>query len=139
MFEYFNPNPTCKFFKSGKPKSWYLNDSSVRALAKSLNINWVVAYKLLSVTGEENYDVMTSKTVIDKVLQNNSYNFVTLGKPTKGSSRPTVKEFLEQHQKGTYVLNLADYFVTVIDNVVYDVSDDCFKSSVYSYWEKKSE
>ena len=139
MFEYFNPNPTCKFFKSGKPKSWYLNDSSVRAVAKALNITWAVAYKLLSVTGEETFDVMTSKTVLDKVLQNNGYVFVTLGKPTKGGSRQTVKEFLETHKDGQYVLNLADYFVTVINNTAFDVSEDCFKSSVYSYWEKKSE
>jgi hypothetical protein len=139
MFEYFNPNPTCKFFKSGKPKSWYINDSSVRTVAKALNVSWEVAYKLLSTTGSDIYDVMTSKNTLDKVLENNGYKFVTLGKPTKGSSRPTVKEFLETHQTGTYVLNLADYFVTVIDNVVYDVTENCFKSSVYSYWEKVSE
>lgn len=46
--KYFNPNPTCKYFKSGSPKNWYINDSSVRAVAKALNLTWEDAYDKLS-------------------------------------------------------------------------------------------
>ena len=97
MIEYFNPNPTCKFFKSGKPKNWYINDSA--------------SY---------------------------GFKFVTYGKPSKDAKRPSVKQFIEDNDTSNkiYVLNLADYFVCAIDNRIFDVSDNCLKSSVYSYWVK---
>lgn len=136
--KYFNPNPTCKFFKSGNPKNWYLNDSSVRSIACALNMTWEAAYDVLAEAGKKIYNVPTSRQALDEVLSNNGYKFVTLGKPQKGTSRPTVKEFVEDHKEGTVVLNLADYFVTVINGEVYDVSDKCMKSSVYSYWEKEN-
>jgi hypothetical protein len=137
MIKHYNPNPTCKFFKSGKPKNWYINDSSVRAVAKVFDKSWEYAYDVLSKTGLTLYDVPTSKQTIHTVLERLGFEFVTLGKPKKGESRPTVKEFIENVDKNSiYVLNLADYFVTVIDGDIYDVSDECLKSSVYSYWIK---
>lgn len=137
MIEYFNPNPTCKFFKSGNPKNWYINDSSVRAIARALNMTWEAAYDLLSEAGKKIYNVATSKQALNEVLEKRGYEFITLGKPQKGASRPTVTEFIKDFNEGTVILNLADYFVTVIDGKIYDVSEKCLKSSVYSYWVKK--
>lgn len=134
--KYFNPNPTCKYFKSGSPKNWYINDSSVRAVAKALNLTWEDAYDKLSKAGKEIYNIPSSKQAIDKVLEN-EYNFITLGKPKKGESRPTVSNFAKQNNKGYYVLNLADYYIAIVDGEVYDVSEKCLESSVYSYWVKK--
>lgn len=138
MIEYFNPNPTCKYFKSGKPKNWYVNDSSVRALAKALDVSWDKAYDMLSESGKKLYNVPTSKQVMEDVLAINGFTFVTYGKPSKDAKRPNVKQFIENNdtQNKIYVLNLADYFVCVIDKHIFDVSDNCLKSSVYSYWVK---
>lgn len=139
MIEYFNPNPTCKFFKSGKPKSWYINDSAVRALCKSLNVTWEVAYDLLTKEGKKQYNIPTAKQVIETILTNNGFEFITYGKPGKNEKRPNVKQFVDSlpdNSNKMYILNLADYFVCVIDKKIYDVSDDCLKSSVYSYWVK---
>ena len=138
MIEYFNPNPTCKYFKSGKPKNWYVNDSSVRALAKALDVSWDKAYDMLSESGKKLYNVPTSKQVMEDVLAINGFTFVTYGKPSKAAKRPNVKQFIENNdtQNKIYVLNLADYFVCVIDKHIFDVSDNCLKSSVYSYWVK---
>ena len=47
MVKHYNPNPTCKFFKSGKPKNWYINDSAVRAIAKVLDTTWETAYDMV--------------------------------------------------------------------------------------------
>lgn len=138
MIKHYNPNPTCKFFKSGKPKNWYINDSAIRAIAKVLNISWTDAYDKLCEGGKKIFDIPTSKNVIDGILKENGFKFVTLGKPKKGEARPSVKEFVETITNDTYVLNLADYFVTVEDKDIYDVSDECLKSSVYSYWIKKN-
>lgn len=141
MIEYYNPNPTCKFFKSGKPKNWYINDSSIRAISKALNLTWESAYDLLVKVGKKQYNVPTSKQVIEEVLADNGFEFVTYGKPGKDEKRPNVKQFIEKLTDDTndiYVLNLADYFTCVINKKIYDVSDACLKSSVYSYWVKKS-
>ena len=137
MVKYFNPNPNRKFFKSGNPKNWYLNDSSVRAVACALNKEWVDAYDMLAEAGRKIFDIPTSRPVLDEVLINNGFEFVTLGKPRKGESRPVVSEFIKDFSDKTIVLNLADYFVTVINGEIYDVSDRCTKSSVYYYWVKK--
>ena len=137
MIKYFNSNPTCKYFKSGNPKNWYINDSSVRAISKALDVSWEDAYNLLSNAGRKIYNVPTSKQALNEILIENGYEFVTLGKPQRGSSRPSVSKFIENHKSDIIVMNLADYFVTAIDGDIYDVSDKCLKSSVYSYWIKK--
>jgi len=139
MIEYFNPNPTCKFFKSGKPKNWYINDSAVRAIAKALNKSWDEAYDLLVKTGKKLYNVPTSKQVVEEVLKDNGFEFITYGKPSKDAKRPSVKQFIENLEPSNdiYVLNLADYFVCSANKKIFDVSDNCLKSSVYSYWIKK--
>lgn len=139
MVKHYNPNPTCKFFKSGKPKNWYIDDSAVRAIAKVFDTTWETAYDMLCKAGLALHDIPTSKQAISYILEKNGFEFVTLGKPKKGESRPSVKEFIEELGTNSpmYVLNLADYFVTVINGDIYDVSEDCLKPSVYSYWVKK--
>ena len=137
MIKSFNSNPTCKYFKSGNPKNWYINDSSVRAISKALDVSWEDAYNLLSNAGRKIYNVPTSKQALNEILIENGYEFVTLGKPQRGSSRLSVSNFIESHKSDIIVMNLADYFVTAIDGDIYDVSDKCLKSSVYSYWIKK--
>lgn len=140
MIEYFNPNPTCKFFKSGKPKNWYINDSAIRAISKALNKSWDDAYDLLVKTGKKLYNVPTSKQVVEEVLKDNGFEFITYGKPSKDAKRPSVKQFIENLEPSDdiYVLNLADYFVCSVNKKIFDVSDSCLKNSVYSYWVKKS-
>ena len=140
MIEYFNSNPTCKFFKSGKPKNWYINDSAIRAISKALNKSWDEAYDLLVKTGKKLYNVPTSKQVVEEVLKDNGFEFITYGKPSKDAKRPSVKQFIENLEPSDdiYVLNLADYFVCSVNKKIFDVSDSCLKNSVYSYWVKKS-
>jgi hypothetical protein len=83
------------------------------------------------------YDIPISKKAINYVLEKDGYKFITLGKPKKGESRPIVEDFVKTVDKNSiYILNLADYFVTIENGEIYDVSDDCLKSSVYSYWIK---
>jgi hypothetical protein len=138
MIKYYNPNPTCKFFKSGKPKNWYINDSAIRAIAKVFDVTWETAYDMLSKAGLSLHDIPVSKQAINFILNKNDFEFITLGKPKKGESRPIVEEFIKDLDKNAvYVLNLADYFVVVQNGDIYDVSDECLKSSVYSYWIKR--
>lgn len=134
-FEYFNPNPDAKTFKSGKPKYWSRDDNSVRALSKVLNKEWTEVYNELTACGEKHHDMPEAKNVVSEILENNGFEFVTLGKPIMGQKRPTVVEFINDHSSGIYVLYLRNYYVTVIDGVLYNTVD-MKNESVYSYWTK---
>lgn len=134
-FDYFNPNPDAKTFKSGKPKYWGRDDSSVRAIAKVLNKEWTEVYDQLVECGKQQHDMPEAKNVVAEILEKNCFEFVTLGKPTMGQKRPTVEEFVNDHSTGTYVLYLRNYYVTVINGVLYNTVD-MKDESVYSYWVK---
>lgn len=135
-FEYFNSNPDASVFKSGKPKSWNRKDNAIRAICKALNSNWESVYKSLYEIGKEKHDMMDSKNVVADYIEQHDFEFVSYGKPKKDERRPTVEEFLNEHQSGTYILYLRDYYVTIIDGVVYDINESSKNMSVYSYWRK---
>ena len=135
-FIYFNPNPNAKTFKSGKPKSWHVQDDVVRAICKVLDKTWIEAYELLDEIVKSNYTMINDKTVVNELLTNQlGYEYITYGKPKTGEKRPVIKDFIKENQKGTYVIYLRDYYVAVIDGKVYDINslDD---EAIYSYWKK---
>lgn len=134
-FSYFNSNPDAKLFKSGKPKYWGRNDDSVRALTRVLNRNWEDVYQELSDCAKEQHDMPNAKNVVSDILCKHGFDFITLGKPIMGQKRPTVDEFIKTHNNGTYVLYLRDYYVTVIDGILYNTVD-MNNEAVYSYWHK---
>ena len=55
--------------------------------------------------------IKTINTRYTEILIENGYEFVTLGKPQRGSSRPSVSNFIENHKSDIIVMNLADYFL----------------------------
>lgn len=132
-FEYYNPNPNAKTFKSGKPKSWNRQDDVVRAICKITNKTWNEIYsELFNISNKVN-DMINSKTVVDKYIQSIGGEFFTLGKPKTGEKRPTIEEFITNNKLGTYILYLRDYYVTVIDGTLYNTTN-LNNEAVYSYW-----
>lgn len=133
---YFNPNPNAKTFKSGKPKSWHVQDDVVRAICKVLDKTWSEAYELLDDIAKKNFTTINDKTVVNELLANNlGYEYITYGKPKQGQKRPVIDDFIKEHNKGSFVIYLRDYYVTVIDGIVYDISD-LGDEAIYSYWQK---
>lgn len=132
-FEYYNPNVDAKTFKSGKPKFWNRNDSSVRAICKAIGKDWITVYDELCNIGHNYNDMPSSKQVVTNMLSNYGYELVTLGKPVQGQKRPTIEEFAQEHNEGTYVLYLRDYYITMIDGVLYN-TENFAEEKVYSYW-----
>ena len=53
----------------------------------------------------------------------------------RGTKRPTVDSFAKNHPKGTYILNVANHEVAVVDGKYYDTWDSGYKS-LYGYYEK---
>lgn len=135
-FKYFNPNPDASVFKSGKPKAWYRDDSSIRSICAATNNDWFTVFDALVNIARKNKDVMDSKNTINEYLIINNFDYKTYGKPAPGESRQTVSEFIDKHNTGTYILYLRDYYVCIKDGVqlnTHEIKND----SVYSYWKMK--
>ena len=133
---YFNPNPNAKTFKSGKPKSWHVQDDVVRAICKVLDKSWIEGYELLDEIAKKNFTTINDKVVVNELLSNQlGYEYITYGKPKVGEKRPVIEDFIKENNKGTYVIYLRDYYVTVVDGVVYDISN-LSDEAIYSYWKK---
>lgn len=133
---YFNPNPNAKTFKSGKPKSWHVQDDVVRAICKVLDKSWIEGYELLDEIAKKNFTTINDKTVVNELLSNQlGYEYITYGKPKVGEKRPVIEDFIKENNKGSYVIYLRDYYVTVVDGVVYDISN-LSDEAIYSYWKK---
>ena len=133
---YFNPNPNAKTFKSGKPKSWHVQDDVVRAICKVLDKSWIEGYELLDEIAKKNFTTINDKVVVNELLSNQlGYEYITYGKPKVGEKRPVIEDFIKENNKGTYVIYLRDYYVTVVNGVVYDISN-LSDEAIYSYWKK---
>ena len=132
-YKYFNPNPDEQLFKSGKPKTWTRDDSAIRALAGALDKSWEEIFNKLVEIAKKNHDIITSKNVVMDFCAFNNFSYETFGKPTIGTKRPSVEEFINEHQEGTYIIYFANYFECVKDGVYMDVKNQP-KGSVYSYW-----
>ena len=132
-FKYFNSNPEMQTFKSGKPKSWYVRDSAIRAISCAIEKDWENVFEQLYTIAKNKHDMIDSKPVVNEMLLSNNFCYDTFGKPTSGQKRPTVEQFVNEYTNGTYVLYLRDYYVCVKDGVLYDVCEST-NDSVYSYW-----
>ena len=133
---YFNPNPNAKTFKSGKPKSWHVQDDVVRAVCKVFDKSWIESYKLLDEIAKKNFTTINDKNVVDILLSTqNNFSYFTYGKPSSGQKRPVIKDFIKENSKGTYIIYLRDYYVAVIDGIVYDIQN-LDNEAIYSYWKK---
>ena len=78
-------------------------------------------------------DMINSKNVVNNYIDSIHGNFVTLGKPKAGEKRITIEEFANKYNEGTYILYLRDYYVAIIDGVLYNTIN-INSEAVYSYW-----
>jgi hypothetical protein len=123
---YFQPNPN---------KNDKVGDCVVRAMCKATDQDWDTVFKRLCNLGFAMKQMPNSDDVWKRFLeQNNGFvkHKITV---SKGSKRGTVAEFAEKNKKGTYVLQVANHNVTVVDGFYYDTWD-CGDKSLYAYWEK---
>lgn len=122
--KYFNPHPNKK----------EIGDCVIRALCKATDKDWDTMYKELFELGYEIKDLPNGDGTWKEYLKRNGFIKHSI-KVTKGSKRPTVDSFSRSNRKGTYVLNVANHLVTVVDGYYYDTWD-CGYKSLYGYYEK---
>lgn len=122
--KYYNPNPLKK--ETG--------DCVVRAFCKATGKDWDVVYKELFELGFELKVMPNSRDNWKEYLDRNNFIKHSI-KVSRGSRRPTVDSFARNNPKGTFVLQVANHIVTVVDGYYYDTWD-CGSRSLYGYWEK---
>lgn len=130
MYKYYQPNK-----KDLKDK---YGDCTIRALSKALSLSWLEAFDLTIPYCREyqtpNIFFADNKTVRE-ILDKLGFDYYGVSN-RKGTKRPTVASFAKEHKAGTYILNVANHVVTVVDGVYYDTWDSGRKS-VYGYYEKR--
>ena len=132
-YNYYNPNPNAKTFKSGKPKSWNIQDDVVRALSKALDKTWIETYELLDEIAKKHFTTINDKQVVTELLTKFDYTYITCGKPKIGEKRPTINDFANEHNKGIYIVYLRDYYAVIVDGMLYNTIN-LNDNPVYSYW-----
>ena len=139
IFKYENLNPHKRI----------TGDCVVRAIAKAIEPEikklhlsrgkvdpWkYVLIKMADYSAQTGYMISDTKCY-KRFLPNNG--FVKHDQPRHADgTKLTLREFIETHPKGTYLVNMANHLTVVIDGVNYDIWD-CTKTDrrVGMYWEK---
>ena len=111
------------------------SDSHIRAVAAACSITWDEAFKQLSDQAFRQKDTSWDIKVIESVLVKNGFSIGKISVP-KGSKRPTVRDFADEHPDYVCVLRISGYYIAcAYGNYVdlYDYGD----SRLYKYWYKK--
>lgn len=117
-------------FKSQRKRA---ADCTVRALMKLLEVTWQEAYDELCKAGRKCMRMPDEIDCVRMTIESFGYKKVSIP-VEKGSKRPTVASFAEQHKQGRFLLNVANHVVACVDGHYYD-SWDCGEKCVYNYWE----
>lgn len=122
MWRYYNSNPI----------GYKVEDCTVRALSKALNISWDEAHKTLSDASRLMGTMMHDNSVMDAIMRRNG--FIRKSIPNYCPECYSVREFCEDHPRGLYVLGTGSHVVTVEDGDWWDSWDSGDEVPIY-YWE----
>lgn len=127
-YVYYQPNELDKHDRYG--------DCVVRALSKVFNCSWKDAYKkeipyCLEYQVTSVFDCPANQA--KEILKQLGFEYHSI-KVSKGSKRPTVESFANEHQTGRYILSVARHVVAVVDGKYYDTWDSGNKC-LYGFYE----
>ena len=111
MYKEYNPNPTGR----------HTGDCTVRALAKALGTDWETAYIRLCLNGYAMGAMPDGKDVFAATLRKSGYYRKAI--PNDYPDCYTAEDFCEDNAEGTFILGFGDHVATVVDGVLYDLSD----------------
>jgi hypothetical protein len=123
-YEYFNPNPAGR----------RVGDCAVRAVAKALNIDWETSYSLIVKNGFYMCDMPSSDSVWGAVLRQHGFNKHIV--PNMCPDCYTAMDFVDDHNKGIYVIGFGGHVATAINGVLYDSWNSSNEIPIY-YWTKE--
>ena len=124
MFEYKNPHP------EGKS----VTDCVVRAITIVVEGDYLEVRRELNRSKKELKETSyKNRKFMHKYTKKNGWKKISFP-AIKGQPRMRGTAFVKLYHKGTYILNLAKHFVTVVDGVYLDTWDSTEKM-IYNVWE----
>lgn len=125
MWVQYNPNPTGRS----------VEDCSIRAVAKALDIDWETAYILICSNGLAMGDMPHSDSVWGSVLREKGFYRKTI--PNVCPNCYTAKMFCRDNPEGTFVLGFGGHVATVQDGNLFDAWDSSNEIPVYVWFRKE--
>lgn len=129
-FVYYQPN--------NKDLKDNYGDCTIRALSKVLDCTWLEAFdkaipycRKYQCASIFSLPLKYEKEIFDEL----GFDYHGISN-AKGTTRPTVNEFVHEHSVGTYILNVANHEVACVDGKYYDTWD-CGWCKLYGYFEKR--
>ena len=113
-------------------------DCTVRALSKALECTWLEAFDaMLPICRREQTPNIFNVPANKRADLLKELGFTYHGVSTKpGTKRPTVRSFACTHPAGTYIANVANHVVAVVNGQYFDTWD-CGAKCLYGYYEKQ--
>lgn len=124
MWIEYNPNP----------KVHRVDDCSIRALTKALNVDWDTAFALVSAEAFAQKNMPSANVVWGNVLHKHGYV-----RQLADEACPicyTVADFCREFPAGTYVLSCDGHVVAVADGCAYDTWDS-LNEPVLFFWKRR--
>lgn len=118
------------------PAGRQVGDCAVRAVSKAIGTDWEKAYAELSLMGFKMRDMPSANSVIDAVLK--QYGFRRQVVPNTCPECYTVRDFANDHPKGTFIVGTGNHVVCIVSGTIYD-SWDPSNEIVLFYWEEEPE
>lgn len=111
-------------------------DCTVRAISKALDQSWEYTFLDMSLQGFVLYDMPSANHVWGAYLRTKGFERKII--PDTCPDCYTVKDFCDDHPKGTFLLAINGHVVTVIDGAYYDTWDSGSEIPIY-YWQRKED
>ena len=126
MWMYYNPNPTGRS----------VEDCSVRAVSKALDISWEDAYSLACDNGYDMGDMPHADAVWGSVLRQNGFYKKTI--PNYCPDCYTIEDFSRDNPKGIFVLGTGKHVATIVDGDIYDAWNSSNEIPIYVWYRKEN-
>lgn len=115
-YKYYNANSRGK----------YVNDCTIRAISVAEGKTWDETYEELSDIAQEQGTLLDDVDFIENYLDDRYDRVPHYAK--------TIREFIEEYPKGTFLITMDEHITVVIDGVLYDTFD-CRNRIMRSAWE----
>lgn len=118
MYVYYNNNPYNR----------HIDDCVIRSISKATGESWDYVYDKLSDAAREQGVLLDSVEFVENYLDKRYKRTCHYSK--------TLKEFMNEYPKGTYLVTMEGHITVVIDGILYDTAD-CSSHRIWCVWEIK--
>lgn len=119
---------------NNNPDRALVGDCTVRAISKAIGKPWDDTYIYLAMQGFKMKDMPSSNRVWGEFLYKNGFRRFII--PDTCPDCYTIKDFLEEHKRGKFILATGTHVVCAVDGNYYDSWDSGDEVPIY-YWRKE--